>query len=445
MAEKFSVSEKSASLPLPPGPDPETGRQALRILLRERDVLSTLELFHRHLGDVFRITLPGFRPVVVAGPEANRCVLVTGREQLSWRPKGDPVTRLLRHGLLVEDGEGHDRLRRQMSPPLHKQRMAGYVESMCRRTDQVTATWRASGPYDMLDEMRRAALLILMDTLFGVDFTTDLPQLWSSLLRVLQYISPGAWLLWRNVPRPGYGGAIRQIDDYLYRIIAERRRNPRPTDDLLDQLVRAPWMTDALIRDQLLTMLIAGHDTSTALLAWTLYLLGKHPEAMERARAEVDNVLGGAEPTYEDVEALDYLERVIKESLRLYPPIHVGTRRTLSDLACRGYRLPAGERVLYSIYLTHRDPGQWDEAAVFRPDRFTTRRGRRTYRPYAYVPFGGGPRNCIGAMYGQVEAKVVLARLLQTMRLTLVERPVHAHMGATLEPRPGVLMRIERR
>ena len=445
MVEKVPIPEKSASPPLPPGPDSETGRQALRTLVRERDVLSTLEVFHRRLGDVFRITLPGFRPVMVAGPEANRCVLVTEREQLSWRPEGDPVTRLLRHGLLVEDGEKHDRLRRQMSPPLHRRRMAGYVESMWRRTDQVTATWRAPGPYDMLDEMRRAALLILMDTLFGVDFTADLPQLWSSLLRVLQYISPGAWLLWRDVPRPGYGTAIRQVDDYLYRIIAERRRSPRPTDDLLDQLVRTPWMTDALIRDQLLTMLIAGHDTSTALLAWTLYLLGTHPEAMEQARAEVDGVLGGADPTYGRVESLDYLDRVVKEALRLYPPIHVGTRRALSDLACHGFRLPAGERVLYSIYLTHRDPEQWDEADLFRPGRFIARRGQRTYRPYAYVPFGGGPRNCIGAIYGQVEAKVVLARLLQTVRLTLVEGPVHAHMGATLEPRPGVLMRVERR
>ena len=445
MVEKPFASQEPSRLPLPPGPDGETGRQALLTLLRERDVLATLEVFHRQLGDVFRITLPGFRPVMVAGPEANRCVLVTAREQLSWRPEGDPVTRLLRHGLLVEDGEKHDRLRRQMSPPLHRKRMAEYVESMWRRTDQVTATWRAPGPYDMLDEMRRVALLILMETLFGVDFTADLPQLWSSLLRVLQYISPGAWLIWRDAPRPGYDAAIRQVDNYLYRIIAERRRHPRPTDDLLDSLVRAPWMTDALIRDQLLTMLIAGHDTSTALLAWTLYLLGTHPEAMERAQAEVDAVLGRANPTYEQVEALDYLDRVVKESLRLYPPIHVGTRRALSDLACDGYRLPAGERVLYSIYLTHRDPQQWEDAGVFRPDRFIVRRGQRTHRPYAYVPFGGGPRNCIGAIYGQVEAKVVLARLLQTVRLTLGEGTVHAHMGATLEPRPGVLMRVQRR
>lgn len=445
MEEKASTTKKPTCLPLPPGPDAETGRQALGTLLRERDVLSTLEIFHRRLGDVFRITLPGFRPVMVAGPEANRFVLVTAREQLSWRPEGDPVTHLLRHGLLVEDGEAHDRLREQMSPPLHKQRMAGYVESMWRRTDQVTATWRAPGPYDMLDEMRRAALLILMDTLFGVDFTVDLPQLWTSLLRVLQYISPGVWLLWRDAPRPGYERAIRQVDDYLYRIIAERRRNPRPTEDLLDLLVRAPGMTDALIRDQLLTMLIAGHDTSTALLAWTLHLLGAHPEAMERARAEVDAVIGRADPTYEHVEALDYLDRVVKESLRLYPPIHVGTRRALADLGCQGYRLPAGERVLYSIYLTHRDPQQWEDAGVFRPDRFVARRGQRTHQPYAYVPFGGGPRNCIGAVYGQVEVKVVLARLLQTVRLTPVGGAVHAHMGATLEPRPGVLMRVERR
>ena len=430
---------------LPPTPGSDAGQEALEALIRERSMMAPLRVFHRKLGDVFRITVPGFRPVMMAGPEANRFVLVQAREALSWRPEGDPVVKLLRHGVLIEDGEWHDQLRQQMTPALHKQQMATYVESMWRRTDEVVARWLEPGPHDMLDEMRRLALLILMETLYKVDFTPELERLWPSILQLLKYISPGLWLLWRGIPRPGYAAAIKTIDDYFYRIIRERRRNPGKGDDLLGLLVNTEWMSDGLIRDQLLTMFIAGHDTSTALLAWALYLLGKHPEAMARARAEVDDVLGSAEPTYEVVEELAYLERVVKETLRLYPPIHLGTRRALSDLTFDGYGIPAGDRVVYSIYLTHRDPKQWAEPERFDPDRFLVRRGERTYEPYAYVPFGGGPRNCIGAIYGQVEAKVVLARLLQTVELTLADVPVHEHMGATLEPRPGVMMRVKRR
>lgn len=408
-------------------------------------MMAPLRVFHRTLGDLFRITVPGFRPVMMAGPEANRFVLVEARDRLSWRPEGDPVVDLLRHGVLIEDGEWHDQLRQQMTPALHKKRMAGYVESMWRRTDQVVAGWHGPGPHDMLDEMRKVALLILMETLYKVDFTPELDRLWPAILKLLQYISPGLWLLWRGVPRPGYKEAIQAMDDYLYRIISERRANPGETDDLLGLLIDTEWMSDGLIRDQLLTMFIAGHDTSTALLAWALYLLGSHPQAMAHARAEVDAVMGTANPTYESVEQLDYLDRVVKETLRLYPPIHLGTRRALADLTFDGYGIPAGDRVVYSIYLTHRDPQQWPAPDRFDPDRFLVTRGQRTVEPYAYVPFGGGPRNCIGAVYGQVEAKVVLARLLQRVELTLADVPVHEHMGATLEPRPGVMMRVQKR
>jgi cytochrome P450 len=214
---------------------------------------------------------------------------------------------------------------------------------------------------------------------------------------------------------------------------------------MLDRLIETPWMSDGVIRDQLLTMLIAGHDTSTALLAWTLYLLGSHPDAMEAATAEVDAIVGRGTPTVEQIDSLDFIDRVIKESLRLYPPIHVGTRRALNDLDICGYRVPDGDRLLYSIYLTHRDPEHWDEPHAFNPERFVAERGRRTYEPYSYVPFGGGPRNCIGAMYGQFEAKVVLVRILQRVELELVNHDVHAHMGATLEPRPGVMMHVRHR
>jgi cytochrome P450 len=188
-------------------------------------------------------------------------------------------------------------------------------------------------------------------------------------------------------------------------------------------------------------MLIAGHDTSTALLAWALYLLGRHPSILARVQVEVKDVLGQAPPTSETIVGLTCLDQVVKETLRLYPPIHLGMRTAATDLEFQGYGIPAGTRVLYSIYLSQRDPRYWPEPHRFAPDRFTAAQNRA--RPhYVYLPFGGGPRNCIGFTFAQVEARVVLARIFQRVDLKLLQHNIRVHMGATLEPRPGVLMKV---
>jgi cytochrome P450 len=410
-------------------------------------MLAALEVFHRELGDVFRITMPGFNPIALIGPEANRFVLVTQRDELRWRAERDPITRLLREGLLVIDGEQHDTLRSYMNPAFHRRMLAGYVEAMWRFTDQISATWSGPAPRDMLAEIRRITLLILVNTMFRVDFSPEMSQLWPAVLGLLNYISPGLWLIWRDIPRPGAATARQQVDDYLYGLIRRRRAEldqaKTEPDDLLSLLITTPGMTDDLIRDQLLTMLIAGHDTSTALLAWALYLLGQHPEALAQARAEVEAVLGDDVPTLEHTTQLRYLDGVINEALRLYPPLHIGTRTAAVDLEFQGYHIPAGSRVIYSPYLTHRQPHYWPNPARFDPSRFAPEQSR-TRPPYSFVPFGGGSRTCIGAAFAQVEAKVILARLLQQFELELVQSKVHLHMGVTLEPRPGVMMAARR-
>lgn len=424
----------------PPTPDSRVGLKALQAMLRQRHVLAALEVFQAELGDVFQMSLPGFKPVVLAGADANRFVLIDARDDLRWRPEPDPVTKLLRQGLLVVDGDWHDQLRRHMNPAFHRRLLTGYVAAMWRYTDQVCATWETARPREMMAEMRRVALLILADTMYGVDFTPQLDRLWPAVLRMLKYIGPGLWLLWRDIPRPGYTRPRRQIDAYLDGLIRQCRAEPdRTGDNLLSLLVATPGMTDDLIRDQLWTMLIAGHDTSTALLAWTLYELGRHPQVLARAQAEVDRVLGAEPPQIDQLAELRYLGQVIDETLRLYPPAHLGTRIAAVDLEFQGYRIPAGTRVLYSPYLTHRDARYWPNPECFDPERFAP--GQSRARPaYAFVPFGGGPRICIGASFAQVEARVVLARLLQKFNLELTRPNVHLHMGVTLEPRPGVMM-----
>jgi cytochrome P450 len=426
----------------PPTPGPQAGRAALKALLEDKSLLPALKALHDELGDTFDLAFPGFRAVVLAGPEAGRFVMVEARKSLVWRNPQDPVTKLLRHGLLVEDGESHDRLRRLISPSLHKRMLSVYLGKMLRGTDQVIETWEPGRQLDLLVEMRKVALLIIIDCLFDVDFYPHLDRLFPAILRMLAYISPGLWLVWPSAPRMGYARAIQEVDEYLYGLIGERRQRGIDGEDLLSRLIADPEMTDDLIRDQMLTMLIAGHDTSTALLAWALGLMAKHPHVMQRAVSEIDQVIGKEPPGLEHMDQLQYLGQVTDETLRLYPPIHVGNRKLAEDLDFHGYRLPAGRRLMYSIYATHHDKKHWTDPERFDPDRFAP--GVKA-QPYTFVPFGGGPRNCIGAAFAQVEAKVVLARILQRFEFTLLQGDFRVYMGATLEPRPGVMVKVRPR
>jgi cytochrome P450 len=417
----------------------ELGRQALLALLRDRSLLGPLSVLYERVGRVFRIPLPSFHPFVVGGPTANRQVLVTERGKLRWR-NSDPVADVLRRGVLVTDGEEHDHYRGLMETHLHPSVLPGYMEPMIAETDRVSGTWRDGQEIDMLVEGRKMALLIVMRTLFGVDAWDDLASIWKPVLKTIEYISPGPWILWRRLPRPGFKKHMDVLDEYLYSIIRQRRRGIHQAD-LLQHLIDA-GLDDDRIRDQMLTILIAGHDTSTALLAWTFYLLGTNLDTYAQLVGEIDRSLGKQPPGAVSGWQPRLLDHVIKESLRLYPPIHIGNRIVVEELEFDGKLVPAGERLFYSIYLTHRDPEYWENADAFCPERFSS--GRKA-PPFAYVPFGGGPRSCIGSAFGQAEARLVLSRLLQTHDFGLLNRKVHAHMGATLEPRPGVFMRVRKR
>ncbi len=419
--------------------DSETGWQALQELFRARSLLGPLTVLYRRIGRIFQIPLSAFHPYVVGGPEANRKILVSERSKLLWR-NPDPVTDVLRRGVLITDGEEHEHFRRLMEPHLHPSVLPNYAETMVAETDWVASLWQDGQVVDMLVEGRKIALLIILRSLFGVDAWDDLPRIWAPVLKTIEYISPGPWILWRRIPRPSFRKQLKTLDDYLHGIVHARRAGI-PQQDLLQHLIDA-GLDDDRIRDQMLTMLIAGHDTSTSLLAWTFFLLGSHPEIYRQLMLDVRTALGTQPPGASPAWQPPLLDQVIKESLRLYPPIHIGNRIVVEDMEFYGQRVPAGERLFYSIYLTHRDPAYWQSPDDFCPERFV--HGRKT-PPFAYVPFGGGPRACIGAAFGHAEARLVLGRLLQCFDFELVERNVHAHMGATLEPRPGVRMRVRRR
>jgi cytochrome P450 len=428
---------------LPPSPDSKSGPPALKTLLKERNILSVLLTFNHHLGDIFRLPMPGLTLYVLAGPEAARFLMASHRASLLWRMENDPVAKLLRQGVLMQDGDSHDDIRRRMMPPLQRKSLDDYVPQMLHFTDAVSSTWQDDQVYNMHLEMRKLALLILTSTLFDVDCTNELSWLVPAVKKALKYVSPGLWLVWRGVPRPGYQEHLERIDQFLYRIIAERRANPSSSQDLLTILVNDPEMDDDLIRDQLLTMLIAGHDTSTSLLSWVLYFLSEHPHILKKTQEEIDAVLGVQNPDAENVKGLVYLDQVIKETLRFYPPIHAGNRVNTEDLEFQGYTIPKGSRMLFSIYLTHHNPEHWKNPEIFDPDRFAPE--EPTPPPYTYIPFGGGPRNCIGAAFAQVEARIILARLLQAFDFRSTGKHVMVQMGASLDPHPGVFLKVNKR
>jgi cytochrome P450 len=428
-------------------PDSQTGLAALKAFLAERSPLGPLRVMAEHVGRFFQVPLPGFKPYIVFGPEAARKVLVAERGKFLWRNQ-DPVTDLLDRGVLVTDGEEHDHYRKLMEPSLHPRQLPGYAEMMRKQTERVSAGWQDGQTVDMLIDGRKIALLIIIQALFSRDAWDDLPRIWTPILKAIDYISPGAWIFWRRIPRPGYKKHLQALDAYLYEIITERRasitnyQSPN-TNDLLQHLIDA-GLSDKIIRDQMLTMLIAGHDTSTALLAWIFALLSQNPEVYARLVLELDESEPGQHPPL--------LDQVIKESLRLYPPIHIGNRMVAEDVTFgEGKTIPAGSRMFYSIYLTQRDPAIWENADQFQPERFAHGRtplgsaGQAT-PPMSYIPFGGGPRACIGAAFGQAEARIVLIYLLQNFDFQpLNPDKIRPHMGATLEPRPGVLMKVHRR
>lgn len=437
------VFDRMTAISAIPTPGRAAGRKALMALRREGHVLAALGALHETLGDVFALPLPGFRSVVAVGPEANRQLLNEAREHFLWRSTGDPVTRVLKQGLLVVDGPFHDELRQIMTPALHRSLFEGFIQTMWQSTDRIADQWCEGARIDMLAATRHIALQIVTETLFGDNIGTELGALWHDILRTIRYISPGPWLLWPSIPRLGYRRALRHMDAYCSRLIARQRARAGTPDDLLGRLIAA-GLPDVLIRDQLLTMLIAGHDTSTALLAWSLYLLATHQDILARVQREIDTVVGTHPPEGAHMRQLPVLDRVIKEVLRLYPPIHLGSRVAATDVVVGGFHIPAGTRVLYSIYLTHRDERYWPSPHTFDPERFAPQQAPE-HVAYSYLPFGGGPRNCIGASFAQVEAKIVLVRLLQRYTLRFVGGAVRPRMRATLEPAPRVLIEVHRR
>jgi cytochrome P450 len=309
--------------------------------------------------------------------------------------------------------------------------------------------------FDVVPEFMRLTLNIAAQVLFTTNLEADAESIRRTLEIGRDYSVDRAWSVFPpplSVPTKRnreYRGALAHIHGIIDRIIAERRRAPASINDLLTMLMEArdengAPMSDKQLRDEVITLLTAGHETTTLVLSWTCFLIATRPEVVERLTAEA-SFLDGRNPTYEDVMRLRYARMVVEESMRLYPPVWTLARTAVNDDEIGGYRIPAGSEILIFPYITQRHPKWWQEPEAFRPERFAPENSAERPR-YAYLPFGAGPRTCIGLNFAMTEILVVLTMVLQRFRLKVAIDPakVRPDPSVTLQPRPGVMVKLDR-
>jgi cytochrome P450 len=445
----------TATLARPPGPKP--GYFSGSAAAFRRDQLGFYETCAREYGDVVPVRLGPTRGVHLNHPDLIEEVLVTQSHRFV-----KPVqVRLMRpvggNGLFLSEGEFWRRQRRLAQPAFHRARLNAYSEVMGRYAQQMLGTWRTGDVRDMHQEMKALTLRIAAKALFDADVEDLVAEVGAALATIAHELQSKtnslSFLVPYSVPTPGHlrlRGAIRRLDAIVYRIIDRRRASGEDPGDLLSTLLRAQdddgsRMTDQQVRDDVMTLFIAGHETAALALTWALHLLGRHPEAAARVAAEADDVLGGRAAGAADVPRLTFTERVVKEALRLYPPAWMMGREAVDDCTIGGYAVPRGTVVLMSQWVLHRDPRFYEDPEAFHPERWTDDFERHLPR-FAYFPFGGGQRVCIGGAFAMMEAVLVLATIAQQFRLT----PVPGHVvepvpEITLRPKYGVQMLLRRR
>jgi cytochrome P450 len=409
----------------------------------------------REYGDIAGLRVLNFRSIFINHPDLIEEVLVTNARKYS---KGR-VLRANRHvfgeGLLTSEGDFWLRQRRLAQPAFHRARIASYAATMVEYTQRMLNGWRGGEERDAHQEMMRLTLQIVGKTLFDADVERDTQEVGKSLELLLEIganfrraIFVPHWL-----PTPTnlrVKREVAQIEKILYRIIGERRASGRDAGDLLSMLLSAQdedgsRMSDRQLRDEAITLFLAGHETTASTLSWTWWLLARNPAVEAKLHAELDAVLGDRAPSLDDLPRLAYTGHVITESLRLYPAAWGMARLAVEDHEIAGYAVTKGMGVAMAQWVVHRDPRWYDAPGEFRPERWENDLWKRLPR-FAYFPFGGGPRQCIGSAFALMEATLILATIARKFRLRLVaNHPVAPLASITLRPRHGVRVVLESR
>jgi cytochrome P450 len=457
----------TASLPTTRIPGPAGAPLIGSMMDLLRNPLRTYLRAHREHGDVVRLSVgpPGLRTQLYMVFSAEGAQRVLATEAANFRKDNafyQEIRDSIGNGLLTSQDALYLRQRRLVQPLFTSRRVDGYARAITAEAEATSASWRDApgSTVDLVTQMHRAALRIVSRILFGTDIETavcaverTLPQLNSYVMRrgMSPMSVPRHWPTRANRRAAAASAELYGVCDD---IIARRRADGRAAeeagagagDDLLTLLSRAESAEDgsldaAELRDQVLIFLLAGHETTATSLAFALHLLALHPEAQGRARAEIDSVLGDRRPTAADMQALPYLTMVLKEAMRLYPAAPVIGRRSVAATEIGGHRIPAGADVLVSPWVTHRHPVYWPDPERFDPERFTPE-GEAARPRYAWFPFGGGPRACIGRHFSMLEAVLMLAVLLRDHELSAVDRRLALGAAITLQPRGPARCRV---
>jgi cytochrome P450 len=412
---------------------------------------------YRRYGEVIRIDLLGIKGAALHGADANRFILVDNASNFLVAPLIDRVRArwIVGNGLLFIDDPDHKAQRRLMMPAFHRKRIEHYSEVMRRSTTELLDTWQPGQVFDIGRQMHQLALIIAGRTLFSMDLGGSAHELGESVATMVKVVSNPLNIGLAQLPfdllKVGEGATVRRalkrIDRTLRRTIEEHEQGHTDTGDVVSMLVAARdeegnGLSVEQIRDQLLTLFVAGHETSANALTWAFYLLAQHPQVTSKLLSELETELKGEPPTAADLERLPYLEQVMKEALRLYPPAPSANRIAKEDFEWKGYTIKKGELVTYVPFVSHRMPNQFPDPEVFMPERWSP-----DFRPqppqYAYIPFAAGPRSCIGAGFAQMEIRLVLAMVLQRFRLDLVpNQHIVATSRTTVQPEGKLLMRL---
>ncbi|MCA1616746.1 MAG: cytochrome P450, partial [Acidobacteria bacterium] len=424
------------------------------------DPLKFLTRITREHGDVVHFRIGPQHVYLLNHPDLVRDALVTRQDHFHKGRALQRSKRLLGEGLLTSEGEHHRRQRRLVQPGFHRKRIETYGATMTEYADRYSSGWRDGAEVDIAHEMMRLTLAIVGKALFNADVEGEADDVGEALTVIMEMFQmlllPYSEYL-EKLPLPQNRRFLRaraRLDAIIYRIIAERRESGEDAGDLLSMLLHARdeegdggRMTDEQLRDEVMTLILAGHETTANALAWTWYLLARHPGAETKLHAELDAVLGGGRrlPTVEDLPALRYTEMVFSESMRLYPPAWTVGRLAVKDYAVAGYTIPAGSLVLISQYVMHRDPRFWPDPLRFDPERFAPE--ARDARPqYAYFPFGAGARRCVGEGFAWMEGSLLIAAIARRWRMRLVPaHPVVEHPRITLRPKHGIRVTLGKR
>ena len=442
----------------PPGP---RGYPILGVLpqLRSDPIRTFLDAADRY-GDIAHLKAGPYHGFLVSDPAHIKHVLQDNARNYHKSPLYERLKDGLGNGLLTSEDSFWLRQRRLAQPAFHRQRLMTMADAMVDCIEHVLDRWdRAASSGETIDvvaEMMALTQAIIVRTMFSTDLGATAEIVNRTWPIINRRIGETFWStkLETRLPLPAnrrFQRALGELEAVVYRIIADRRQARRDESDLLSMFLSArdeesgTGMTDRQLRDEVMTMLLAGHETTSLALSWTYYLLSQHPDVDQRIADEVERVIGDARPAFAHVDRLTRTRQALEESLRLYPPAWGFSRLSLGDDDIGGYRLPKGSIVFLIPFVVHRRPKLWPDPNRFDPDRFTPERDAERPR-FAYIPFGGGPRGCIGNQFAMLEAQLIVAAIAQRYRIELLpDQEIRPEPLITLRPKPGVRARLTKR